>query len=113
MTDPQPEAPAIPGAPQANAEAPVSDDTGRAVPTRHEDAQAHAGATPSGPVLCPGCLHDGVLERTMDRAEAAEAKLSAIAAYIGEHKGDAGFSWMHAQDILAIVGNEEEAPDGR
>ena len=26
-------------------------------------------------VLCPGCLHDGVLELTLERAEAAEAKL--------------------------------------
>ena len=28
--------------------------------------------------LCPGCLHDGVLERTLERARAAEAKLAAI-----------------------------------
>jgi len=28
-------------------------------------------------VLCPSCLHDGVLERTLARAEAAEAALEA------------------------------------
>ena len=47
------------------------------------------------------------------RAEAAEAKLSAIAAYIEEHKGDAGLSLMHAGDILAVVSSDKKAPADR
>ena len=39
----------------------------------------------------------------------AEAKLAAIAAYVREHKGDAGFSWLHALDILAITGEKADA----
>jgi hypothetical protein len=34
--------------------------------------------SPDPTVLCPGCLHDGVLERTLERARTAEAKLAAI-----------------------------------
>ena len=39
----------------------------------------------------------------------AEGKLAAVAAYVREHKGDAGFSWLHAQDILAITGEAGDA----
>jgi hypothetical protein len=41
------------------------------------------------------------------RAEAAEARLAAVVAYVEARKGDAGLSWMHALDILAIIGSEE------
>jgi hypothetical protein len=41
------------------------------------------------------------------RAEADARKLAAIAAYVEARKGDAGLSWMHALDILAIIGSEE------
>ena len=40
------------------------------------------------------------------RAEAAEAKLDAIAAYCREHKGEDGFSWVRALDIQAIISGE-------
>lgn len=33
-------------------------------------------------VLCPTCLHDGALERTLERARAAEARLAAIEAHL-------------------------------
>ncbi len=56
-------------------------------------------------------------EAATARAAAAEAKLAEIAAYIEEHKGDAGFSLMHAWDILTIIDGEprqrEEAPFDR
>ena len=45
----------------------------------------------------------------VDRAEAAEAKLAEVAAYVREHKGNAGFSWVHALDILAITGEKADA----
>ena len=48
-----------------------------------------AGATREAPdrrtVLCPGCLHDGALERQMDRALAAEANLAGIGTALREH----------------------------
>ena len=37
------------------------------------------------PRLCPACLHDGVLERTLGRAEAAEGKLAAITVRLPQH----------------------------
>ena len=62
------------------AEASASDDTGRVLTSPDDGSRA--------------------------RAEAAERKLAEIAAYILEHKGDAGFSWVHALDIQAIISGE-------
>ena len=53
------------------------------------------------------------LDRAVERMRAAEGKLAEIAAYVREHKGDEGFSWVHALDILHIIGsNEEVCPGG-
>ena len=71
-------------------------------------------------VLCPGCLHDGVLERTLERAEAAEAKLAAIEVLCrdpGSHVGHVMASKQIipgdrvAASILAIIGEPEERSD--
>lgn len=54
-------------------------------------------------VLCPACLHDGVLERTLARAEAAEAKLAAIRKRCRVEHG----SWIRIPAILDIAGDGE------
>ena len=60
-------------------------------------------------VLCPGCLHDGVLELTLERAEAAEAKLAAIESHCRGHLQLSGICCPHlAHEILAIISSEEE-----
>ena len=66
--------------------------------------------------LCPTCLHDGVLERALERTAAAEAKLAAVAALCREPYetcGATGADLVRASDILAITGSEEETRDGR
>jgi hypothetical protein len=79
-------------------------------------------------VLCPTCLHDGVLERTLARAEAAEAKLAAIEAHSDTISRSLNYVYLHAElsagaaDQLqaameavggeAREGSEEEARDG-
>jgi hypothetical protein len=63
-------------------------------------------------VLCPGCLHDGVLERTLERAEAAEAKLARITAFCeGWLSGDPCCPEL-AEAVLAAIGSEGEAEHG-
>lgn len=67
-----------------------------------------AGTAPDDtrvPRLCPSCLHDGVLERALDRAGAAEAKLASLRAVLLEGGQDAGTARRRA---LAIIGSEEE-----
>jgi len=59
---------------------------------------------------CSAVLDSAIAETF--RREQAEAKLAATAAYCRQHKGEAGFSWVRALDILAITGSEEEARDG-
>jgi hypothetical protein len=61
--------------------------------------------------LCPTCLHDGVLECTLERARAAEAKLAAIAELCRERIQNPecpecwrGETLMRRGDILAIIG---------
>ena len=67
----------------------------------------------SAVVLCPTCLHDGVLERTLERARAAEARLAVIAGHVRDRlnaPGRAGMSRAAAGIILGIAeGSEEEA----
>jgi hypothetical protein len=67
-------------------------------------------------VLCPGCLHDRVLELTLERAEAAEAKLAAIADHCRlrmNAPGRSGMTMAAAGLILGLAegGSEEEASD--
>jgi hypothetical protein len=52
--------------------------------------------------LCPTCLHDGVLERTLERARTAEAKLAAIR----ELCEDAGT--RTGGHVLAIIGAADD-----
>ena len=59
-------------------------------------------------------LDEAMAEAVAVHAVAAErAKLAAIAAYVRQHKGDAGLSWVHAGDILAITGEPEERSDDK
>jgi hypothetical protein len=65
-------------------------------------------------VLCPTCLHDGVLERALVRAEAAEAKLAAIEAKCRDKishpecgQCGRGEALIGAEEILAVIGIEE------
>jgi hypothetical protein len=57
-------------------------------------------------VLCPRCLHDGVLERTLARAEAAKAKLAEVRGVLLEGGQPDGTARRRA---LAVIGTEEEA----
>lgn len=52
------------------------------------------------PRLCPACLHDGVLERTLGRAEAAEGKLAEL------RDACRSIPSPIANRILAIIGTE-------
>jgi hypothetical protein len=55
--------------------------------------------------LCPTCLHDRVLERTLARAEAAEQELAEVRAVLLEGGQDAGTARRRA---LAIIGSDEK-----
>jgi hypothetical protein len=64
-------------------------------------------------VLCPRCLHDGVLERILARAGAAEATLHTITSHCRGHLELPGSCCPHlAHEILAIIGTKEEADRG-
>jgi hypothetical protein len=68
-----------------------------------------AGAGNAVTRLCPACLHDGVLERTLDRALAAERKLATITSHCRGHLELPGSCCPHlAQEILAITGTGPE-----
>ena len=65
--------------------------------------------------LCPTCLHDGVLERTLERAgaaeeraEAAEGKLASLRTVLLEGGQGAATARRRA---LAVIGSEEESRD--
>ena len=72
----------------------------------HEEA---AASEPGKVVrLCPTCLHDGVLERVLERAGAALWKLASLRAVLLEGGQDAGTARRRA---LAIIGGEEGSCD--
>ena len=72
------------------------------------DLQDAAGAEPIGSegeaaiVLCPRCLHDGALERTLARAEAAEARLTEVRETVGTFLAVRG-GGQGAQDLAEAV----------
>ena len=77
----------------------------------HRWLDLHLSAADDRPAaaLCPGCLHDGVLERTVERAGAAEAKLARLRSVLLEGGQDAATVRRRA---LAIIGGEEGESDG-
>jgi len=69
--------------------------------------------------LCPTCLHDGVLEKTLERARAAEAKLAAIYARCRVLAGNPecpecgrGEALVRVADILAMTGTGGDEGSG-
>ena len=54
-------------------------------------------------VLCPSCLHDGVLERTLARAEAAEAALEAAEARLAAIRETLATSLTDTGDDLGVL----------
>lgn len=73
---------------------PATGDSSEASPSSPESAQQRTGASEALPVaaafdratrLCPTCLHDEVLERTLDRAVAAEARLLELESALTSH----------------------------
>jgi len=107
----------------AGAAGPVSGDSGRDLTAVLAKAQARAEAAEAKVLeyenaitwntTCLSCsaVLDSAIAETF-RREQAEAKLAATAAYCRQHKGEAGFSWVRALDILDITGSEEAARDG-
>jgi len=67
----------------------VPDDNAREPASALVSAQEPSGGKDGSedeavPRLCPTCLHDGVLERTLERAEAAEARIADLENTIGQ-----------------------------
>jgi hypothetical protein len=80
--------------------------------TKLYEPAGESGTSPA--LLCPRCLRDGVLEQTLERARAAEAKLAAIEAQCRGLLDNAAAvnvppsrTHLSVERILAIISGEE------